>query len=102
MKLTVVLALLPVVAAGLEERRPFIDYESLPDTTVFPGPWDKYIKAPINKTRIPPARIWRVMGNVTTSGVDAKTRVGHGHGGGIAIGPGGVLTVEFEENIAGR
>jgi len=102
MKLSTVSTLVPLAAAELIGRRPFIDYEALPNTTVFPGPWEKYIKAPKDKTRISPARIWRASGNVTIAGADASARVGREHGGGIAIGPGGVLTLEFEENIAGR
>jgi hypothetical protein len=77
----------PLIVASIAS---YIDYESLPDKTLFPGPWERYIKAPSNKTYITPSRIWKVRGNVTTSGV------------GIAIGAGGELTVEFDENIAGR
>ncbi|KAH8908913.1 Six-hairpin glycosidase [Coniochaeta sp. PMI_546] len=102
MKLRGLLTLLPLAAAGLAATRPFIDWESLPNTTIFPGPWEKYIKAPRDKTRITPARIWKVKGNVSTSGVNGWARGGHEPGGGIAIGPGGVLTLEFDENIAGR
>ncbi|KAB5563061.1 Six-hairpin glycosidase-like protein [Coniochaeta sp. 2T2.1] len=101
MKLWATLIAFPLAAIGLGDR-PYIDFESLPNKTIWPGPWEKYIKAPKDKTRITPARIWKASGNVTTSGIDAKTRIGHEPGGGIAIGPGGVLTLEFEENIAGR
>ncbi|KAB5545597.1 Six-hairpin glycosidase-like protein, partial [Coniochaeta sp. 2T2.1] len=95
------LASFPLAVVGLGDQ-PYIDFESLSNKTIWPGPWEKYIKAPKDKTRIAPARIWKARGNVTTSGIDAKTRVGHEPGGGIAIGPGGELTLEFPENIAGR
>ncbi|KAH8664022.1 Six-hairpin glycosidase-like protein [Xylariales sp. PMI_506] len=82
-----------------------IDYHKLPNRTVFPGPWDEYIKAPSNKAYIVPKRIWKVDGNVTTTtrggaawdGAEAVFERGS-----ILIGEGGLLTVEFEENISGR
>jgi len=101
MKLWVAVAVFPLAAVGLRDL-PHIDFESLPNKTIWQGPWEKYIKAPKDKTKISPVRIWRARGNVTTAGVNAKTRIGHEAGGGIAIGPGGVLTLEFAENIAGR
>ncbi|KAI0007719.1 Six-hairpin glycosidase-like protein [Xylariaceae sp. FL0662B] len=79
-----------------------IDYGNLPTEPVFPGPWDNYIKAPDNKSFITPARIWRVEGNVTTPR-DKSLTVGQGYGtSSVLIGEGGLLTVEFGENIAGR
>ncbi|WYZ38979.1 hypothetical protein EsH8_III_000893 [Colletotrichum jinshuiense] len=93
----------PTVLAAL--RPPFIDPKALPKTPVFKGPWERYIKAPADKTRITPSRVWNVEGNITTSqletlevGVEAVYAFDHG----ITVGPGGVLTLEFEENIAGR
>lgn len=92
---------LVVLAAA---RPPFIDPESLPTEPIFKGPWETFNKAPADKTRITPSRIWDVEGNITTSlrtvkvGAAAAGAFDHG----ITIGPGGVLTLEFEENIAGR
>ncbi|KAK3327999.1 Six-hairpin glycosidase-like protein [Cercophora scortea] len=86
-----------------------IAYEPLPNATLFPGPWDEYIKAPKNKSHILPARFWKVRGNVSTStattvtwGKNEDNNTGHVPGSGILIGPGGVLTVEFKENYGGR
>ncbi|KZL69961.1 hypothetical protein CT0861_06450 [Colletotrichum tofieldiae] len=92
-------------AALAAVRPPYIDPEALPNTSVFKGPWERYIKAPEDKTRIVASRIWDAEGNVTTSGLEAvevgaKAADAFDHG--ITVGPGGVLTLEFEENIAGR
>ncbi|GKT49335.1 uncharacterized protein ColSpa_09516 [Colletotrichum spaethianum] len=93
----------PAALAAL--RPPFIDPEALPNTSVFKGPWERYIKAPIDKTRIVPSGIWDAEGNVTTSGlesVEVGAEAVDAFNRGITIGPGGVLTLVFEENIAGR
>ncbi|KAI1635908.1 Six-hairpin glycosidase-like protein [Biscogniauxia mediterranea] len=81
-----------------------IDYHNLPNKAVFPGPWDDYIKAPANKSFITSAGVWKTEGNVTTS-----TRIYRPSAAGvpipssrISIGEGGLVTVEFRENIAGR
>ena len=75
-----------------------IDYHHLPREPVFPGPWDRFNKAPANKSYIAPARIWMVEGNVTTT-----SDAGHlSADGSILIGEGGHITLEFEENISGR
>ena len=80
---------------------PYLDYEHLPNATLFPGPWEDYIKAPANKSHIVPARIYGVRGNVSTSTIEAQ--VGdHNEGNAIMIGAGGTLSLEFAENIAGR
>ncbi|KAH6686172.1 Six-hairpin glycosidase-like protein [Plectosphaerella plurivora] len=74
-----------------------------PYETLFPGPWERFIKAPANKTHITPTGIWAVEGNVTTSAHGGPLQVGeHVPGSSILIGPGGLLTLEFAENIAGR
>lgn len=84
-------------------KHPFIDPEHLPDHTLFPGPWEQYIKAPANKTHITPRGIWAVEGNVTTSSHGGPLSVGdHVPGEGILIGTGGLVTFVFDENIAGR
>lgn len=89
----------PRTVAALEG----VNYHHLPDKTVFPGPWDDYIKAPANKSFITPTRVWRVDGNVTTSDDDFTLRDGRLlSGGSILVGESGHLTVEFTENIAGR
>ncbi|KAL0944124.1 alpha-l-rhamnosidase a [Colletotrichum truncatum] len=85
-------------------RPPFIDPESLPKEPIFKGPWERYVKAPADKTRIVPSSIYGVEGNVTTSlrAVEVGAAAAHTFENGITIGPGGVLTLEFAENIAGR
>jgi len=97
------LCLLPLGALG-GGNPPFIDPDALPDESVFPGPWEQYIKAPANKSFIEPARIWSVKGNVTSSAAAgvALREGGHVPGGGIMMGPGGRLTLEFAENVGGR
>ncbi|OLN95453.1 hypothetical protein CCHL11_09471 [Colletotrichum chlorophyti] len=100
--LLLVLAHRAVLAAM---RPPFVDPEALPNTPVFTGPWERYVKAPEDKTRIVPSRIWDAEGNVTTSRletVDTGSQAAQMFAHGITVGPGGVLTLEFEENISGR
>ncbi|KAM7201449.1 Six-hairpin glycosidase-like protein [Rhypophila sp. PSN 637] len=79
------------------------------------GEWQKYIKAPEDKSHILPERIYKVRGNVSTSsssssmgsrsvlpGNDFEEVTGQGRGDGILLGMGGSLTVAFKENIGGR
>lgn len=62
------------------------------------------MKAPEDKTYIVPSRIWDVEGNITTSHrpVEVGAAAAHILEHGVTIGPGGLLTLEFEENISGR
>lgn len=88
---------------SLTAATPFLDYNNLPNETIFPGPWEEYIKAPSNKSYIRPARIWKARGNVSDSGFEASLQAAdHDSGSSILIGMGGILTLEFDENIAGR
>ncbi|KAK6856052.1 hypothetical protein PG995_008203 [Apiospora arundinis] len=75
-----------------------IDYHHLPREPVFPGPWDRFNKAPADKSFITPARVWKVEGNVTTTSNGGNLSAD----GSILIGEGGHITLEFEENISGR
>ncbi len=86
-------------ASVAASQLPSLDYEHLPNTTLFPGPWEQYIKAPKDKGRISPARIYRIRGNVSTSTADDGD---HELGSGLMLGAGGTLSLEFQENIAGR
>lgn len=74
-------------------------YEDLPSKAVFPGPWDANIQAPANKTHIKPQRIWNTEGDVAAAEVlvagESKSRS-------LTMGPGGLVTLEFPQNIAGR
>jgi hypothetical protein len=74
-------------------------YEDLPQEPVFPGPWNTNIQAPANKTHIRPKRVWKTEGDV--AGVDASTDWKTKHHK-LRIGPGGLVTFEFPQNIAGR
>jgi hypothetical protein len=79
------------------------DYESLPLDTIFPGPWERYIRAPVNKSHIAPVKIVNFEGAV----LGVQTVLEHAEvdaNGGISwvIGSGGLVTFEFEENISGR
>lgn len=78
-----------------------IDYEHLPNATLFPGPWEQYIRAPANKSYIIPTRIYKIRGNVSTSSIEGEGGR-HQEGDGLMIGAGGTLSLEFAENIAGR
>ncbi|KAI5921402.1 Six-hairpin glycosidase-like protein [Camillea tinctor] len=96
-----VLIISVLVASALTSA---IDYHDLPKTAVFPGPWDDYIKAPANKSFITPAGVWKTEGNVTTLTRDHRPSAAGvpNSSSSISIGDGGLVTVEFRENIAGR
>ncbi len=79
------------------------DYNSLPLDTLFPGPWESNIKAPVNKTYITPVRIFNFEGATVGAesvlqGADANANGGLTWG----ISPGGLITFEFAENIGGK
>jgi hypothetical protein len=77
------------------------DYESLPLNTLFPGPWENNIRAPINKSHIVPVKVFNYEGAVTGQATSLEN--GHIDGGASwSMGPGGLITLEFGENIAGR
>ncbi|KAK4177940.1 family 78 putative glycoside hydrolase [Triangularia setosa] len=60
----------------------------------WPGPWEKYIRAPEDKRRIVPRRVWKTEGDVEVQNDDGKELV--------TIKEGGWATWEFDENISGR
>lgn len=77
------------------------DYESLPLDTIFPGPWESNIRAPVNKSHIAPVKIFNSEGAVSGAeavlqGADVNAEASW------IIGPGGLTTFEFGENIAGK
>ena len=77
------------------------DYEHLPHDTIFPGPWESYIKAPNNKSHIQPSKIFAREGSV--SGAESVLLNGDKKDGAPwTIRPGGLITFEFEENISGK
>ena len=77
------------------------DYESLPLKTIFPGPWESNIRAPFNKSHIVPVKVYNSEGAVSGAESvlqDAYTSSEHTW----VISPGGLVTFEFRENIAGK
>jgi hypothetical protein len=78
-----------------------VDYEALPLDTLFPGPWENYIRAPVNKSHIVPVKVFSFEGDV--SGGESVLENADPSGGiSWVIRPGGLITFEFAENIAGR
>jgi hypothetical protein len=76
------------------------DYENLPLDTIFAGPWESNIRAPVNKSYIVPVKIFNHEGNVT--GAEALLQDADASGVSWTISPGGLITFEFQENIGGR
>lgn len=78
-----------------------LDYESLPRDTIFPGPWEENIRAPVNKSHITPVKIFKFEG--ATDGAETVLQDATVDSGlSWVISPGGLITFEFEENIAGK
>jgi len=78
------------------------DYEELPLETIFPGPWENNIRAPVNKSCIVPVKIFNHEGSILGAesmlqGPRVKSKSPW-----WVIGPGGLVTFEFQENIPGR
>lgn len=71
----------------------------LPRQAVFPGPWEEYIKAPSNKSHIRPQKIWYVEGHVSMPEAVLDWQQGNSS---TTLDPGGLVILEFPENIAGR
>lgn len=79
------------------------DYNSLPLDTIFPGPWEANIKAPVNKSHIAPVRIFNFEG--ATYGAESVLQDAELNAeGGLTwgISPGGLISFEFAENIGGK
>ncbi|KAL8915509.1 MAG: hypothetical protein Q9171_000074 [Xanthocarpia ochracea] len=76
-----------------------ISHLSLPRHAVFPGPWEEYIKAPVNKSHIRPSKVWHVEGSVSApeAVLDWADK-----NSSTTIDPGGLIIFEFADNIAGR
>lgn len=81
-----------------------VDYEHLPTDTVFPGPWEQNIKAPKDKTRILPAKVFFQESVKNPESVLENTQVNAtaASNGRFNIGLGGTVIYEFAENIGGR
>jgi hypothetical protein len=87
-------------AAALETLDLLVpSYDDLPPDAVFPGPWNDNIQAPANKSYIQPAGIWNSEGDVSYVVVPAG---GNWDGGSLTMSPGGLVTLEFPQNIGGR
>ncbi|KAL9603718.1 MAG: hypothetical protein Q9219_001037 [cf. Caloplaca sp. 3 TL-2023] len=76
-----------------------ISHITLPRQALFPGPWEEYIKAPQDKSRIRPAKVWDFEGLVSFPEAVVNWQENNSSTG---LGPGGLITLEFPENIAGR
>ncbi|KUJ10094.1 Six-hairpin glycosidase, partial [Mollisia scopiformis] len=73
----------------------------LPRDTIFPGPWEQNIRAPLNKSHITPVKIYNFEG--ATVGAEAVLQDANVQSGlSWVISPGGLITFEFGENIAGK
>ncbi|EPE33595.1 Six-hairpin glycosidase [Glarea lozoyensis ATCC 20868] len=78
-----------------------VDYDALPSDTIFPGPWESNIRAPLNKSHIVPSKIFNFEGAV--SGQESILQDADAASGiSWVIRTGGLITFEFEENISGR
>lgn len=76
-----------------------ISHTSLPHHAVFPGPWEEYIKAPRNRSYIRPDKIWHVEGPTL---LPEALLGGYDSASSMTLDPGGLVILEFAENIAGR
>lgn len=73
--------------------------QELPAEAVFPGPWDKYIQAPANKTHIRPKGVKLTEGNVVNASAVLEGALGSQI---LNLGPGGIVIFDFQQNIGGR
>ncbi|KAL8701531.1 MAG: hypothetical protein Q9201_004860 [Fulgogasparrea decipioides] len=90
-----------VIVHQLASTVPFtagISHTSLPRQAIFPGPWEEYIRAPIDKSHIRPEKIWHVEGYV--SAPEALLELEEANSS-TTLDPGGLVILEFPENIAG-
>lgn len=76
-------------------------YDALPPKAVFPGPWDSYNQAPANKSYIKATSVFSSEGDVSSAevildGASSTKKTS------LVLGPGGIVTLAFEQNIAGR
>lgn len=88
-----------LAAAVAAAQSDFVNYQSLPRDTIFPGPWESNIRAPVNKFRIIPVKIFKSEG-VVWDGEAVLQDADPGASWGIGLG--GLVTFEFAENIAGK
>lgn len=71
--------------------------------TLFSGPWESNIRAPVNKSHILPAKIFHSEGAVSgTEAVLKDETLSSSVGRSWVIRPGGLTTFEFAESIGGR
>lgn len=75
-----------------------ISHTSLPRQALFPGPWEDYIRAPADKSHIRPGRIWHVEGSVSLPEAVLSWQQSNSSS---TLDPGGLIILEFSENIAG-
>lgn len=80
------------------ELQPLLVQE-LPTKAVFPGPWDEYIQAPLNKTHIRPKGVHNTTGDVVNASSVLEGGLGNHN---LTLGPGGNVIFDFQQNIGGR
>ncbi|KAG9236563.1 Six-hairpin glycosidase-like protein [Amylocarpus encephaloides] len=78
-----------------------VNFEALPSDTIFPGPWESNIRAPVNKSHIVPVKIFNFEG-AASGAASVLQDADISSGISWIINPGGLVTFEFAENIAGR
>ncbi|OAF61937.1 hypothetical protein VC83_01396 [Pseudogymnoascus destructans] len=97
-----------VTAAGVDSTQALLKehltehqslVQELPAQAVFPGPWDRYIQAPANKTHIRPKGVHLTNGDVVNASAVLEGALGSHH---LTLGPGGNVIFDFEQNIGGR
>src|SRR5438552_3978290 len=82
--------------SALVVSQDFVDYQTLPSNTIFPGTWESNIRAPFNKSHIVPVKIFNFEGAV--SGQETVLQNADADSGiSWVIRPGGLITFEFEE-----
>jgi hypothetical protein len=91
---------LTLAAGSYQFSKTGFSYDSLPARTLFPGPWEAYIQAPANKTHIKPVAVRNVEGDVRKGHLSLLAEATGHHA--VSIGPGGLITLDFGQNIAGR
>lgn len=83
----------------LDGGRNAVSLNSLPTKTLFPGPWEENIKAPIVKSAIYPIKVWNTEGEASKPEALLEWA---DKGTSTQLGSGGLISLEFSENIAGR
>lgn len=82
----------------LQQHYPSLVQE-LPGEAVFPGKWDEYIQAPVDKSNIRPKGVHLTNGTVANASALLDGTDGTQH---LTLGLGGNVIFDFKQNIGGR